>query len=88
MSDENEPLDEDNEDDIELEDDSDDEVLVSPVEGNPLDYDASARDSIRKQLQSDVEAFLASGGRIHEIPPNVVSDPPRKPQSNYGGQPI
>lgn len=50
--------------------------------------EAAARNNIRVQLQSDVEAFLASGGKIKEIAPNVVADPPKKPQSNYGGQPI
>ncbi len=52
------------------------------------DGSAYAREQLRKQLQSDVEAFLAAGGRINEVPPNVVGDPPRKPQNNYGGQPI
>jgi len=42
----------------------------------------------RKRLQAEVEAFLASGGAIQEIEPNVVADPPKKPESNYGGQPI
>lgn len=46
------------------------------------------REALRQQLQADVEAYLAAGGRINEIPANVVSDPPKKPQSNYGGQPI
>lgn len=49
---------------------------------------SAMREAMRQQLQSDVEAFLARGGRINEIPANVVSDPPKKPQSNYGGQPI
>lgn len=48
----------------------------------------TARQAIRDKLQSDIEAFLAAGGRINEIPPNVIADPPRKPESNYGGQPI
>lgn len=56
----------------------------APVE----DTSAAAREAMRRQLEDDVQAFLARGGRINEIPPNVVSDPPRKPQSNYGGQPI
>lgn len=58
---------------------------------NSLDDDQgsiTARQAIRDKLQSDIEAFLASGGKINEIPPNVISDPPRKPESNYGGQPI
>lgn len=48
----------------------------------------SNRDQLRQQLQSEVEAFLASGGKINRIDPNVVADPPKKPESNYGGQPI
>lgn len=52
------------------------------------DDEAAVRENMRQQLQSDVEAFLASGGSITEVPPNVVADPPKKPQSNYGGQPI
>ncbi len=48
----------------------------------------TARQAIRDKLQNDIEAFLAAGGRINEIPPNVIADPPRKPESNYGGQPI
>jgi len=46
------------------------------------------KDAERKHLESEVEAFLASGGRIDHIPANVVADPPKKPESNYGGQPI
>jgi len=49
---------------------------------------ATERASLREQLSTDVEAFLAGGGSIREIAPNVVADPPKKPQSNYGGQPI
>ena len=48
----------------------------------------SERESVRKQLAADVEAFLAKGGKIEEVAPNVLADPPKKPQSNYGGQPI
>ncbi len=64
------------------------EVSSSAEDASDDDFDSSGREHLRQQLQSDVEAFLASGGRINEIPPNVVADPPRKPQSNYGGQPI
>lgn len=70
---------------VELEDS---EPVAAVAEDTPLSYDTTGRDQMRQQLQSDIEAFLASGGRISEIPPNVVADPPRKPQSNYGGQPI
>lgn len=42
----------------------------------------------RQRLQSEIEAYLASGGMIRQIPANVRADPPKKPESNYGGQPI
>jgi hypothetical protein len=42
----------------------------------------------RQQIESEIEAFLASGGKIDTIAHNVISDPPKKPESNYGSQPI
>jgi hypothetical protein len=51
---------------------------VNPVE----------RERIRKQLQADIDAFLSGGGKIQTIDSHVMADPPRKPQSNYGSQPI
>jgi hypothetical protein len=92
MSDENEI--EENEEEIEAEELADEEE-VSGYSAAPaaaaeavLEESIAAREALRQQIQNDVEAFLARGGVISEIPANVVSDPPRKPQSNYGGQPI
>ena len=48
----------------------------------------SAKEIERKKIQEEIEAFLKSGGAINEIAPNVTADPPKKPESNYGGQPI
>ncbi len=48
----------------------------------------AARDPIRSKMQKDIEAFLAQGGQIQHIDPNLRADPPRKPTSNYGSQPI
>lgn len=50
--------------------------------------DQAERRRAREQLEADVEAFLARGGKIQEVEVNVMADPPRAPQSNYGGQPI
>jgi hypothetical protein len=92
MSEENDI--EENEEELEAEDlaeEEDDGVSYSaaPAASDAVIEDSiAAREALRQQIQSDVEAFLARGGVINEIPPNVVSDPPRKPQSNYGGQPI
>lgn len=93
MSEENEI--EENEEEIEAEElvEEEEEVgsytAAAPAAAEALIEDSiAAREALRQQIQNDVEAFLARGGVISEIPPNVVSDPPRKPQSNYGGQPI
>ncbi|WP_054113874.1 hypothetical protein [Marinagarivorans algicola] len=50
--------------------------------------DQAERERARKQLEADVKAFLARGGKIQEVDVNVMADPPKAPQSNYGGQPI
>ena len=90
MSDENEI--EENEEEIEAEDVADEEGVsgysAAPAEETAVEESVAAREALRQQIQNDVEAFLARGGVINEVAPNVVSDPPRKPQSNYGGQPI
>jgi|GEM_PF-1357366 len=49
---------------------------------------AQAKAAERESLMSDVEKFLASGGEIELVDPNVMTDPPKKPVSNYGAQPI
>ncbi|MEY4590101.1 MAG: hypothetical protein RL497_2177 [Pseudomonadota bacterium] len=90
MSDEPEEMDDD-EIDGEAVDEGSDEGAVRAASADILEEDdanMAVRNAMRKQIESDVEAFLARGGSISVIAPNVVSDPPRKPESNYGGQPI
>ena len=48
----------------------------------------AAREALREAMASDVEAFLARGGRIQEVASDVMGDPPRKPQTSYGSRPI
>ncbi|MEW5250416.1 hypothetical protein [Microbulbifer sp. 2201CG32-9] len=48
----------------------------------------TSRKRARHRLSEDVEQFLASGGAIREIDPDVTADPPRKPQPKYGSRPI
>lgn len=48
----------------------------------------ATRDRIRGKMNADIEAFLKSGGSINEVQSNVMADPPRKPSSEYGSQPI
>ena len=48
----------------------------------------SSKESLRRQLEDEMARFLAQGGKIKEIPPDVTTDPPQKPVSNYGSKPI
>ncbi len=72
---------------------SDEEMTADELAESASNEDlahANADEKIRERLrlQNEVEAFLASGGQIRHIPANVRADPPKKPESNYGGQPI
>ena len=49
---------------------------------------SAARDEMRQSMEDDVAAFLARGGQITQVDDNVMADPPRKPQTNYGSRPI
>lgn len=46
------------------------------------------KENERQRIAEEIEAFLSRGGSIDQIDRNVMADPPRKPTSNYGGQPI
>jgi hypothetical protein len=48
----------------------------------------SSKEALRRQLEEEMARFLAQGGKIKEIPPDVTADPPQKPVSNYGSKPI
>ena len=39
-------------------------------------------------LDSEIEIFLNGGGKINFIKPNVMGDPPKRPESSYGSKPI
>ena len=49
---------------------------------------ALSRDSMREQLEAQIRAFIAEGGKIKQVPNNLRSDPPRKPETHYGSRPI
>jgi hypothetical protein len=48
----------------------------------------SSKEALRRQLEEEMARFLAQGGQVKEIPPDVTADPPQKPVSNYGSKPI
>jgi hypothetical protein len=103
MTDED-PIDEELEDaGVETEDDADDgdEVLdsddasfASPAPSKVAetealeDFSIASRQKVRDELEAQIAAFLAKGGKINEVPANVTADPPKKPTPDYGGRPI
>ena len=48
----------------------------------------ASQQALREQMAREVEEFLARGGRINVVEPKVQSDPPARPESNYGSRPI
>ncbi|MFC0709513.1 transcriptional regulator SutA [Azorhizophilus paspali] len=47
-----------------------------------------AKQKDREALARAIEEFLARGGKVQEVEPNVVADPPKKPDNKYGSRPI
>jgi len=84
--------------DVEEEADADTEVEASAPAGgggsagagedSPDERTVASRQKLREEMASEIEAFLARGGKIAQIEPNVTADPPRKPDSDYGSRPI
>ncbi len=58
------------------------------AEDVPEERTVSSRQGLRDEMSRQIEDFLARGGQIKEIDPNVTADPPRKPESEYGSRPI
>lgn len=60
-------------------------ALVSQTDS---EYSMASKEEERIRIQNEIEAFLASGGKIDLVGSSVLSDPPKKPESKYGSQPI
>lgn len=62
----------------------------APVKRNEdgSELSLSSKENIRRQLEEDMKVFLAAGGNVQHVDPNVTADPPKKPVSNYGSRPI
>lgn len=76
-------------------DEGDDEVAVggkSKAKAKAVEVEElpsiEAKQKERDALARAMEEFLARGGKVQEVEPNVVSDPPKKPDSKYGSRPI
>jgi hypothetical protein len=52
------------------------------------DFSIASRQKAREELEAQIAEFLARGGKINQVDPNVTADPPKKPTSDYGGRPI
>jgi len=70
-------------DDETLEDD-DSEVSYAARVDVPTDFSVAARERLREELSRQVEAFLARGGRIDEVPSKLHEARPNKPVSDFG----
>lgn len=51
-------------------------------------FTPDCRADLRSELDRQVQEYLSQGGEIQDIAPNVMADPPKKPQNNYGSRPI
>ncbi|AXO60045.1 MULTISPECIES: transcriptional regulator SutA [Pseudomonadaceae] len=75
-------------------DEGDGEVVASSKKSKAKAVEVDELPSIEaKQKERDalaraMEEFLARGGKVQEVEPNVVADPPKKPDSKYGSRPI
>lgn len=61
---------------------------ISDTEADNADASLSAKEVERQKIAAEVEEFLKKGGEIKQVDSHVMSDPPKRPESNYGGQPI
>ncbi|MCY1354588.1 Transcriptional regulator SutA [compost metagenome] len=80
--------------DVEADDGDDGEAVAKPgkkakaaVEPEELPS-IEAKQKERDALERAMQEFLSRGGKVQEIEPNVVADPPKKPDSKYGSRPI
>ncbi len=86
-----EPLDDDETEDLDGEGGDSDETSASSSKSAPEvieDFSIASRQQARNELEEQIAAFLARGGTITEVPANVTADPPKKPVPDYGGRPI
>lgn len=63
-------------------------TLEANIEAPSIETSLNAKEAERLRIHEEVQAFLKQGGKIDRISSDIVADPPKKPESNYGGQPI
>ncbi|MBU2885506.1 hypothetical protein KO507_07005 [Gilvimarinus agarilyticus] len=75
----------DQNDDMESEETEALSVAVTGKVHSAEDYNIASREKLRTELSCQIEAFLARGGKINEIPNHPVSSRPGKPASDFTG---
>jgi len=65
-------------------DDNESEISYAAKRDLPADFSVAARERLREELSRQVEAFLARGGHIDEIPTKLYDARPKKPVSDFG----
>lgn len=83
------------EQEAEEEGDAETESTTTETAGAPVNHEevpeertVASRQAQRDEMERQIAEFLARGGKISQIEPNVTADPPRKPDSDYGSRPI
>ncbi len=88
-ADEQEAEDEDDGDEVEAaESSSESSGPAINHEEIPEERTVASRQKLRDEMAKEMEEFLARGGKIDHVEPNVTADPPRKPDNDYGSRPI
>lgn len=76
-------------DDTDVEIDDGEELSVSDDEKSQPqeDFNIASRERVRMELQEQIEAFLAKGGKINEIPNRAAETiRPSKPANEHSGR--
>jgi len=60
------------------------EVLAREPSKNAVELNKASRERLREELNRHVEAFLARGGHIHQIPSNLHKISPKNTVSDFG----
>ena len=64
------------------------EPFETDVDPDVVKSSAMQKQEERDELSQQIDQFLAAGGKINYVDAHVLADPPKKPTSNYGSQPI
>ncbi|MCP8899990.1 hypothetical protein [Gilvimarinus xylanilyticus] len=75
----------DRDEELDSEDSDTVETASESTGASSEDFNIASRERLRTELSQQVEAFLARGGKINEIPNQSANNRPGKPASDYTG---